>query len=589
MKNFIERSSVIGESEIPDFREVLDAGKKLAKEWYVTPNQFLNYHNVTCESEYKRKVIHSGRVMQHAHMGFRDKQKSIRALTEIYDKSQKRGVCVDRFGICLDWSMGYSAELRDKKMKGTGLILNTAEDFLEITNAVPSACHFGDFMLGFPAALENTCYALAAGATTIGNLGQYFTFRLPDENDDLAATESTLMALALAASQPVDVLIHSNLDDGFAAVFQDISCALGAAMLEQYIVEDLIGGKITHCFGHHYSSPVLRLGFQDALSKISHQPGSMIYGNTVLYRGSESENFASLSSYLMLDIVAQINNPSGHAVNPVPVTENLRIPDIDEIVDAQLFAGQLANTARDYAEMINPDYYRQTADTLTDLGKVFFENVLNGFEAGGIDISNPFEMLLAIRRIGGKKLEQLYGVGELQSEHQKRKPVVVSDTVIEIEKLVDSQLQLIKNDDVDSIVGSGLKILVASTDVHEHSKMMLEGIFEGLGLTVLDGGESAQPDQLAKVVEDQSLDAVALTTYNGVALTFFGQLKDELVERGLETPVFIGGQLNEIDDDDPESLPRDVIPELEKQGAIVCCAVVDMIPALKSMVANRGH
>ena len=32
----------------------------------------------------------------------------------------------------------------------------------------------------------------------------------------------------------------------------------------------------------------------------------------------------------------------GALVNPVPVTENLRIPDVDEILDAQLFAARLA-------------------------------------------------------------------------------------------------------------------------------------------------------------------------------------------------------------------------------------------------------
>ena len=133
MKSIIQRGSVIGEPEIPDYREVMDAGKKLASDWYVTPNHFLNYHDVSCESEYKKMVMKSGRVMQHAHMGFRDKQKSIRALTEIYDRSQKNGVYVDRFGICLDWSMGYPVDSRAKKMKGTGLILNSAEDFATAT------------------------------------------------------------------------------------------------------------------------------------------------------------------------------------------------------------------------------------------------------------------------------------------------------------------------------------------------------------------------------------------------------------------------------------------------------------------------
>ena len=45
-------------------------------------------------------------------------------------------------------------------------------------------------------------------------------------------------------------------------------------------------------------------------------------------------------------------------------------------------------------------------------GRRFRANVLTGFEAAGIDITNPFEMLLAIRRVGSKRLETLFGPGE---------------------------------------------------------------------------------------------------------------------------------------------------------------------------------
>ena len=81
----------------------------------------------------------------------------------------------------------------------------------------PAHRRFGDFIMGFPAAVENTCAALAAGATAIGNLGQYFTFRLPNWDDDVATTTATVTALALLAAQEEEVLVHSNLDDGFAA------------------------------------------------------------------------------------------------------------------------------------------------------------------------------------------------------------------------------------------------------------------------------------------------------------------------------------------------------------------------------------
>ena len=103
-------------------------------------------------------------------------------------------------------------------------MLDGPEDFARITGAAPAAAHFGDFMMGLPGAVENTKAALAAGATAIGNLGQYFTFRLPYWDDDVATTEATLVALGLVAAQDAEILVHSNLDDGFAGLFADASC-----------------------------------------------------------------------------------------------------------------------------------------------------------------------------------------------------------------------------------------------------------------------------------------------------------------------------------------------------------------------------
>ena len=146
--------------------------------------------------------------------------------------------------------------------------------------------------------------ALAAGATAIGNLGQYFTFRLPYWDDDVATTEATLVALGLIAAQDVEVLVHSNLDDGFAGLFADVSSALGMVLVEKYIVEDLIGGRVSHCYGHHFTSPLIRLAFHQALTKVSDTIGTMIFGSTVSYRSTPAANYASLASYLQADVWA---------------------------------------------------------------------------------------------------------------------------------------------------------------------------------------------------------------------------------------------------------------------------------------------
>ena len=52
-----------------------------------------------------------------------------------------------------------------------------------------------------------------------------------------------------------------------------------------------------------------------------------------------------------------------------------------------------------------------TVGRIVDGGRRFKDNVLAGFLAAGVDIRNPFEMLLAIRRVGSKRLEELFGPG----------------------------------------------------------------------------------------------------------------------------------------------------------------------------------
>ncbi len=582
----LERGDVLPEPELPGGGEVLAEGASLARDWHVEGSAFLDHYRVPDEMTYKRQCVQNGRIMQHAHVGYRNRDKSRQACSRIHDQVAARGGRVDRFGLCLDWSMGFPRAQRSEGLQGTGLILDSPEAFADVANAAPVATHFGDFMLGFPAALENTCAALAAGSTVIGNLGQYFTFRLPDRQDDIAATRSTLAAIGLMAAQPVTVMVHSNLDDGFAAVFEDLSCALGATLIERHVVETLAGGTITHCFGHHCTTPVLRLAFQRALARLSPNPGSMIYGNTTAYDGTPAENFASLGSYLMLDIAGQMTRPSGHAVNPVPVTENQRIPEVDEIIDAQCFARRQAELAEGYLGVIDFAEVDSMATRMEEAARQFHQKTIEGLAAAGIDTRDAFEMLLAIRRIGGRRLEQLFGPGEMDREARRRQPMVRSDTVRELERQVGLHLSLMDASARSRIREQALTVLTASTDVHEHGKRLVDGVLDGLGVRVVDGGISAQPGDLARLAEDRDCEGIALSTYNGVALTYFCRLRDELVERGLEIPVMMGGQLSEIPEDSGDSLPVDVGERLTREGAIPCRSVQDMLPVLMDVVSG---
>lgn len=588
MKHF-SRDDILPERHLPSSAEATAEGTSLAGRVTIGPSSFLKEQDVRSEAEFKMREAARGRIMQHAQVGYRTLDRTLEAARKIHGDVTEAGYRVDRYGICLDWSMGYPEAQRKGRPKGTGLILEDAEDFARLANAAPVAPHFGDFVIGMPAAVENTTAALQAGATSIGNLGQYFTFELPGWSNDVETTRATVAAIALASAQPEKVLIHSNIDDGFAARFSDLASALGAVLLEIHIVDDLLGGNVSHCYGHTFSKPLARFAFQRALARVSKSPGTMVYGNTTSFDDIEAANYASLGAYLNVDIQAQLAYPSGHAINPVPITEAARIPDIDEVVAAQIFCGELIRRSEGMEKLIDPTAADELANRIVDGAMRFRKSVLNGLSDAGIDTGDAFELLLSLRRIGAKRLEQMFGPGaEDEKGPNGRRPVEPSPVLEEISARASKALSGITEAQRIGLAKSNLRVVTATTDVHEYGKRLLEEMFAELDVATVDGGVSTDPDRLADIA--RGTDAIFLSTYNGVALSFLKSLKTELAERKLDIPVFIGGKLNEVPATSNTNLPVDVSDELVAQGAVVCRSVEDLYGPL-TLIANskREH
>ena len=584
----LARAEVFPEPKLPDAAALVARGRALARSVTVGRSPFLEQYGVDCENAHKRRAMAEGRVMLHAQIGYRDLAKSRRAFAEIHERTSKAGHPVERYGICLDFSMGYPPAERARRPRGTGLILERPEDFAALTAMAPVAPHFGDFVLGTPAAVENTSAALMAGSTAIGNLGQYCTFRLPHWDDDIATTEATLTALALIAAQPVEVAVHSNLDDGFASLMTDLASVLGMVLIEQHIVERLLGGRIAHCYGHSFARPLTRMAFQHALAEVATGPGTMVYGNTTIYGEGAGANFAGLASYLLVDILAQRRRPSGHAVNAVPVTEAERIPDIDEVVEAQLFAGRLIDRAEDWQILLDPAPVEATAARILEGGRAFRNRALAGLAEAGIDTANPFEMLLALRRIGPRRLERLFGSGEPDAERPGgRRPLVEATTIGELDRLAAKTAAGLGAPARAAIAAADFKACTATSDVHEFGKILLDGTLRRLGIRLLDAGVSSDPETVARAAKAGRADFIAVSTYNGVALDYLTGLKGALAALGLELPVFIGGRLNQMPAASNTNLPVDVGAELTAAGAIVCRRVEDMLERLAELAARR--
>lgn len=585
----LTRSQVFPEAELPDAASLVAEGRKVAETVKVGRSPFLEHYGVASEIDYKRRCVEEGRVMMHAQIGFRDTGKSQRAWGEIWETLDKSGYRVDRYGICLDWSMGYPRAHRKNMPRGTGMIMQEVEDWIAMTSRAPVSPHFGDFVIGTPAAFENTIAALLSGSTSVGNLGQYFAFRQPHWDDDIFTTAESLKAIALTAAQPVEVIVHSSLDDGFASMFTDLACSLGAILLEQYIVDELCGGHASYSFGNTYARPFTRHAFQRAAHKITKTPGTMIYGATTMYGQNYAANYAALATYLRMDIYGQKTRPAGHAVNPTPVTEAIRIPDIEEIIDVHMFANKLVELDEPLHALYRDDEIDPVADMIVEGGHQFKANVLQGFAEAGLDIRNPFEMLLAIRRVGSKRLEELYGPGRpTEGRLRGRTPVVRSHSIEQLEEMGEGLVGSMDEAMRAGIKNAGFRACIATTDVHEYGKILIETVLRQLGVTIVDGGTSTDPNDLAEQMKLSGADFVALSSYNGVALNFVSELKKDMVKLGVGAPIFIGGKLNRVPDGSNTSLPVDISKELTAAGAVVCPGVETMLERMAEMVTERG-
>lgn len=103
-----------------------------------------------------------------------------------------------------------------------------------------------------------------------------------------------------------------------------------------------------------------------------------------------------------------------------------------------------------------------------------------------------------------------------------------------------------------------IKILVAKLglDGHDRGALVLCRAFRDAGMEVIYSGLFATPERIAKIVEDEDVDAVALSLLNGAHLTLFPRVAKLLKEKGISDVLVVGGGV----------IPEDDKLDLEKAG-----------------------
>ncbi len=575
---FAQKIGDILKTPLPKASEVLAEGREIAAGIEIGRTAFFEKMDVSSETEYKRRCIAEGRVMYHCHIGMSTWEDTARSLREIYKVSQRCGFVQDRAGLCLDRRMGLPSNHRGNVPAETGPMLDSLEQWLDVGRAAPIQPHMGDFMIGFPASTENTVNALRAGVTTIGNLSQFFAHEVPLWRDHLGTTLETARAVAvLGALREKGTLFHSYLDDGFGALFVDSATVAGWAMLERYIVEDLFGAKLAHCMGGLITDPVKRSGWIFALDAIHEHDciGSMFFGDTLSFTADFATSRGVVSEYMLWDIMTQLTCPTGHGLLSIPVTEAIRVPSVDEIIDAQIFARRIEKSARRMLPLFDLSPARKFAERVVANGKKVFDAALAGLKEAGVDIADPLQMLFVLKVLGPSAFEAAFGAGSPDEAYAHgRKPVIPNDVFENSEALVAQHLVLFALDSSRKVL-RGKKILLASTDVHEHALFVLNRLLGAAGAEVVNMGPECNPDEIAERAAILRPNALLVSTHNGMALEYAHRLLGEMTERNLDTAVVFGGVLNQKVDG--EEMPVDVSDELRKLNIEVAGGIEEIV------------
>lgn len=561
---------------LPALKTAFREAKKCAAQITLGRSAFLRAYGCASEAQYKRQCMQEGRIMYHAHIGLNDWPETERVLVQLCGDMAAQGHRLDRVGLALDRRMGLPASMRHQAAAETGPLLTHPEQWQRVAQCAMVQPHMGDFMIGMPASVENTCLALQAGVTTIGNLSQYFAFETPMWRDAKHTALATTTAIALLGHYRAQgVMLHSYLEDGFAALFQDCQTIAAWAYMERYIVEELLGAKLSHCIGGLTSDPIRRAGWVFALDKIhrGESIGSMIYGDTISFTQDFEQNRALVSEYLLWDILAQLHRPTGHAVLPLPVTEAVRIPSVDEIFDAQRLGRRIEESARRLYPHVDFSASEAFAETVCREGEVRFQRALSALQEEGVDIRDPLRLLYLLKQRGAQWFENT--VCEMT---EQTSPALPTDIYRLSLSLLAEQKHHFDNPAAYEKL-AGRRLLLASTDVHAHAIHALAALLRLAGAEVINLGAEQSAPQVAEAVAEERPDALLLSTHNGMALSYAEQLLAHWPGRH-QCPILMGGVLNQKVDD--QALPIAVTRELKALGVQPVVQVDALLKTLPS-------
>ena len=569
LKEYIQ--SLIPEG-FPDGNDMVREGREMAKDIPWNKSRFLKETGYKSHLEYRKENLKNGKQTYQLLVGLSTLEEELDAIKKIDEFHKRTGFEVRSMQSIPSQLVGLDPKDWEGAPKPTSYLMEKEEDWLAHTEAAPVDCCWQDWHLASPNNLNETKYALEAGTSRLGCFST-FIWEYPGYNEEKKRFSDmfrTMGILAAKKDEGLDCVTYP--EDGMPGFFMDVASYVGYEMIEHYIIEDLCGARMALSYGGLLSEIVPRMAFALAMQKLYGTPDHPF---VTYYNGSTNEqwdhdieaNYGLGASEMLIEAIINLKYDMPTVINPVSVTEALRVPTLDELFNIVKCGIGVERKAKDWLDIIDFTKFEEMRDLLIEKGTKFYDNVMKGFEEAGVNIKDPLEMVMVLRRFDPVKFEQEFHPSI--QEAGKFKPYVPTVLGRETMEMTENIVKDLKEKGYDSMV-KGKKIVCGSADGHSYGLMLIDNVWSDMNAEVVDCGTNMEPSFILDLYDEEDADAVCVSVHCGQTLDYARQLKEEEKKRGKKYNIVIGGMLNSMLPGNTE--PVDVSDIVEEMGI---CATND--------------
>lgn len=564
--------------ELPDGYDVLAEGVSMGEK--ITPKRslFLEESGYENYAAYKKDFAKKGKVTWEILLGLANLDEQIEAIKKTYEYAQRTGLSIQTIQVIPSTLVTLPKEYRANAPKPTSYMIEKPEDWLAHQAGVPLQILFEDQHLSCPNSLETTINAVKAGSARVGLISQ-FIWSQPGFTDDRQHMIDMVKSIGIVKSKKDDFLIcDTYLDDGFPGYAMDCVTYVGYALLEHYIVHQLCGARHQISWGGLLSEGKNRLAVGLALHEMlstEEQPAlSYINGSTIMqWEHDIDANYGPSVQEMLLEGLADLHYKLQLTINPVSITEKITTPTIDELLNI-FSAGQRAmERAEDWEDLIDWSPIEKIRDELMAEGRKFFENALKIMEAAGVNIKDPLEMFMTLKKINPSKFESTFHpyFSEDPAYTPKYPTVLGRDTI----KMQEDVIEELKGRGLKEDALNGERIVVASADGHAYGLLLIDGVLTSFGAETVNGGVDIEPQVALDLADEEGITNIGVSVHIGQSIDYARQISELAKKRGRKYKIFMGGKLNAILPGESEAV--DVTDMIREEGVFASNDLYDTI------------